>query len=188
MAGINEHPGGSTSPGWSYEESGSQFSISGGASLDANYGGPDVQSSIALNSFTFELTGVPATYAGMIVRFGVMQDMLGSGEWAADQNKGLRLVQTVGGSGDSGMVSVRGGGAADGVPEMYFFDITGVNSGDRFQIQGLNNVSGAGATQLGYIGPVSWDLVAVPEPGSAMLGAIGFMLLSSCRSRARRAA
>lgn len=177
VAGLNEHPGGSTNPGWSYQGGSSQFSIPGSATLDANHGGGDVQSSIMLTTFTFELTGVPSTYAGMTVRIGVMQDMLGSGEWAADQNKGLRVVQTVGGSGDSGIVSVRGGGSANGVPEMYFFDITGVNPGDRFEIQGLNNVSGAGATQSGYLGPVSWDLVAVPEPSSAVLAVFGLAML-----------
>lgn len=185
VAGINEHPGGSTNPGWSYQGSGPQFSIPGSATLDANTGGGDVQSSITLTSFAFELTGVPATYNGMTVRIGVMQDMLGALEWAADQNKGLRLVQTVGGSGDSGIVSVRGGAAGNGVPEMYFFDITGVNPGDRFVMSGLNNVSGAGATQSGYLGPVSFDLVAVPEPGSAVLGAFGFILLLRRGSRAR---
>ncbi len=183
VAGLNEHPGGSTNPGWSYQGGSAQFSIPGSATLDANHGGSDVQSSIMLNSFTFELTGVPSTYVGMTVRIGVMQDMLGSGEWVADQNKGLRLVQTVGGSGDSGIVSIRGGGSANGVPEMYFFDITGVNAGDRFRIDALNNVSGAGATQSGYVGPVSFDLLAVPEPGSAVLGALGFMILICRRSR-----
>jgi hypothetical protein len=186
VAGLNEHPAASPNPGWHYVSAGSQISIGGSAMLDRNSGGADVQSSIVLNEFTFELTGVPATYAGMIVRVGVMQDMLGSGEWAADQNKGLRLVQTVGGGGDSGIVAVRGGGAADGAPEMYFFDLTGVNPGDRFQIVGLNDVSGAGATQSGYVGPVSWDLVAVPEPGSAALAALGFTLLLRRGCRARR--
>jgi hypothetical protein len=113
----------------------------------------------------------------MTVRIGVMQDMLGSLEWGADQNKGLRIVQTVGGTGDSGIVSVRGGGAGNGIPEMYFFDITGVNPGDRFEIQGLNNVSGAGVTQSGYLGPVSWDLVAIPEPSSAVLAVLGLAIL-----------
>lgn len=177
VAGINQHGAGSTNPGWAYIGSGPQFSIAGSAILDANNGGSDVQSSITLTSFTFELTGVPATYDGMTVRVGVMQDMLGSLEWGADQNKGLRIVQTVGGTGDSGIVSVRGGGAGNGIPEMYFFDITGVNPGDRFEIQGLNNVSGAGVTQSGYLGPVSWDLVAIPEPSSAVLAVLGLAIL-----------
>lgn len=88
VAGLNEHPGGSPNPGWSYQGSGSQFVIPGSAILDANTGAADVLSSIVLNNFTFELTGVAATYAGMKVRVGVMQDMLSSAEWAADVFKG----------------------------------------------------------------------------------------------------
>lgn len=187
VAGLNEHPMGSSNSGWAYAGSGTQFSIPGSAVLDRNTGGPDVQSTIALNNFTFELTGVPSTYAGMTVRVGIMQDMLSSAEWNADVFKGLRIVQTVGGSGDSGIVSVRGGAIGNGVPEMYFFDITGVNAGDRFRIDGLNNIGGTTGSQPGYLGPVSFDLLAVPEPGSAVLGALGFMLLIRRRSRIRPA-
>jgi hypothetical protein len=187
VAGLNEHPGGSTNAGWSYQGGGSQFSIPGSAVLDANTGAADVQSSIALNNFTFELTGVPSTYAGRTVRVGIMQDMLSSAEWAADVFKGLRIVQTVGGSGDSGIVSVRGGAIGDGVPEMYFFDIAGVNPGDRFRIDGLGDIGGTTGGQPGYLGPVSFDLVAVPEPDSAVLGALGIMLVLRRGSRVRGA-
>ncbi len=126
-----------------------------------------------LNVFEFRMTGVPATYAGQTVRIGIMADMLSSAEWAADQNKGYRLIQTGGGGGDSGVISLRGGGAANGVPEMYFFDLTSVNPGDVFRLDALNNVSGGGVTQSGYLGPVSWDVI--PEPATPLLCGLGLL-------------
>lgn len=180
VAGLNEHPAGSTDPGWAYTAGAGQY---GGyaTQIDRNTGGPDVGCSIMLTQFGFELTGDLSTYAGKTVRMGVMADMLNSGEWAADQNKGYRLVQTVGGSGDSGVVSLRAGSAGDGVPEMYFFDLTGVSAGDRFLLSALNDVSGGGATQAGYLGPVSWDIV--PEPSLSILGALGALGLLGRRAR-----
>lgn len=172
VAGLNEYPAGSGSPGWHYAAGAAQY---GGyaTQLDRNAGGADVGASIMLTQFGFEMTGTPATYAGQTVRVGIMADMLNSAEWAGDQNKGYRLVQTVGGGGDSGVVSLRGGGAGNGVPEMYFFDLTGVNPGDTFRLDALNNVSGAGQTQAGYLGPVSWDIV--PEPAVTLLGGLGML-------------
>ena len=43
---------------------------------------------------------------------------------------------------DSDVVSLRGGGAGNGQPVMYFFDVTGVNAGDVFTI--TINCSGGG--------------------------------------------
>lgn len=95
-------------------------------------------------------------------------------EWSADASKGLQLVQTLGGSGDSGIISVRLGAAGNGVPEMYFFDLTNVTAGDRFQIQAFNDVGGP-VTQFDYLGPVSFDVI--PEPSTALLGALGLLAL-----------
>lgn len=178
VAGLNERPAGSTIPGWHYAGgSGQQFST--GALIDRNTGGDPVASSIMLTHFTFEMTGIAETYANQKVRVGVMSDMLSADEWAADQNKGYRLIQTVGGDGDSGIITIRNGGPADGVPEMYFFDLHGVNPGDRFELLALNNINGEGATQAGYMGPVSWDII--PEPSVAVLGGIGFLILLTRR-------
>lgn len=172
VAGLGETA--SPNPGWQWVGGAAQY---GGfpTQLDRNTGGADVGASIMLSLFEFRMTGVAETYAGQTVRIGVMADMLSNAEWAADQNKGYVLAQTVGGSGDSGIVSLRGGGAANGVPEMYFFDVTGVNPGDVFRLSALNNVSGAGATQSGYLGPVSWDIV--PEPSTLLLGGLGLLAL-----------
>jgi hypothetical protein len=108
----------------------------------------------------------------MTVRVGVMQDILGSTEAAQEVGKTLQLNQTVGGTGTSS-VSVRNGGVGDANPEMYFFDITGVNPGDRFQV-----VAPVGGTS-GYVGAVTWDIAAVPEPSSAaaILGLVGVALV-----------
>ena len=53
------------------------------------------------------------------------------------------------------------------------FDLTGVNPGDTFRLDALNNISGAGETQSGYLGPVSWDIV--PEPLVTLLGGLGLL-------------
>jgi hypothetical protein len=168
----------SSTLGWGFVGSGSQF-INGGypsidnGSLAVSATVTNANAGIALTSFEFELTGVAADYTGKTVRVGIMGDTLTSGEWAADTFKGLRLLQTVGGSGDSGTIAERGGAAGNGVPEMYFFDISGVSPGNRFQIQGLNNVGGTSGL-AGYIGPVSWDIAVVPEPSSLALMTLGF--------------
>jgi hypothetical protein len=114
----------------------------------------------------------------MTMIIGTVADRLNSAEWAAEANNGCQTVETIDGSGDSGIISLRSGGSGDGTPEMYFFDLTNVNSGDRFIINALNNVSGAGATQAGYLGPVSFDLfTTIPEPSATLFGAIGFLAL-----------
>ncbi len=166
IVGANEYPAGSASPGWSYQgmTTFGQFNNPGYALVD-NLANPAADAGAGIGAvqnpgtFTFEMTGTAATYAGRTLRVGVMADVLTSGEWAADTGKTFQLVQTVGGVGDSGVISLRGGGAGNGQPEMYFFDLTGVNAGDRIQI-----IAGNGPGQAGYIGPVSWDLSAVPEP------------------------
>lgn len=170
VAGLGETA--SPNPGWQWVAGSSQF---GGfpTQLDRNTGGADVGASIMLSVFEFRMTGIPATYAGQTVRIGIMADMLSSAEWGGDQNKGYYLEQTVGGTGNSGVISLRGGGAGNGVPEMYFFDLTGVNPGDVFRLSALNNVSGAGVTQSGYLGPVSWDVI--PEPATPLLGGLGLL-------------
>jgi hypothetical protein len=184
VAGVNEFPAGSPSPGWAYQgDTGvGQFNSAAYAQIDSA-ANPLVNAGAGIaavvGTFTFEMTGIAGTYAGKTLRIGVMADVLSPGEWAADTNKSFRLVQTVGGTGDSGVITLRGGAAGNGQPELYFFDVSGVNPGDRFQI-----VTGSTAPsgQPGYIGPVTWDLyTAVPEPSSALLG--GLALLGFARRR-----
>lgn len=174
VAGANEFGAGSASPGWSYQgETGGQFNSAAYAQVDS-LSNPAVNTGAGIGAvanpgaFNFEMTGTAATYSGFTLRIGVMADVLGATEWAADFGKTFRLVQTTGGSGDSGVISLRGGGAGNGQPEMYFFDVTGVNPGDRFQI-----ITASSSGQAGYIGPVSWDLAVVPEPSSLLLAGAG---------------
>jgi hypothetical protein len=173
---TNEQGGAPSTPGWAYIAGGGQFTNAGFTDIDHITNFPtDGDAGIITDSFTFELTGTASTYLGQTVRIGVMQDMLSAGERAADTFKGLQFVQTAGaGSGNSGIISVRAGAAGDGVPEMYFFDITNVTAGDRFQILALNDVGGS-ATQAGYLGPISFDVV--PEPSTALLSALGLLAL-----------
>jgi len=161
--------------GWDYvgASSGGQFSSPGYASVNNL---PNTANELAgieavqnPGSFTFVLNGVPADYAGKTVRVGVMADVLSAGEWAADTNKTFQLTGP--GGGDSGVVSLRGGAAGDGQPEMYFFNLSGINPGDQFTITTANT---GGSGQAGYIGPVSWDIATVPEPSSLALLVLGF--------------
>ena len=181
VAGINEQPSGSSDPGWSFlGGGGGQFSNPGYDQVD-QAGNPtvDVGAGIVLNSFTFELTGTAATYENATVRVGIMHGVLAGGEDAADETKTLQILQTAGGSGDSGVVSLRSGAVpAPGTTYMTFFDITGVNPGDQFQI-----LAGTSVPQPGYLGPVSWDLVVIPEPSSLGLGVLALAMFLGRRTR-----
>ncbi len=159
IAGVNQQAVNSGVFGWSYPGPGdAQFIAAAYANVDHVAAAPaDADAGIQLNQFTFQLTGQPSQYAGKVVRVGIMQDVLGAGENAADQFKGLRLIQTAGGNGATAIIPLRAGASGNGQPDMYFFDIVGVNPGDVFQIIAPNNVGG-GPTQSGYVGPVSWDI------------------------------
>ena len=183
-AGLGEFGAGSATPGWHYagETGAGQFSNAAYTQVDdvlnpaATFGGGIAA---VAGTFTFEMTGIAATYSGKTLRVGIMADMLSAGEWAADINKAFQLVQVVGGAGDSGTVSLRSGGAGNGQAEMYFFDINGVNPGDTFRVVTTGNPGG----QPGYVGPMSWDLYAVPEPTSAAMR--GSLALLGLRRRRR---
>ena len=114
--------------------------------------------------FTFGMEGSASTYSGMVVRVGVFGDTLGTDEMGADTNKTYRLTGP--GGGDSGAISLRGGAAGTSTPEIYFFDITNITASDVFQLTSTNT---GGSGQAGYIGPMSWDIAPVPEPGATNL-------------------
>jgi len=170
---------GSSTLGVGFVGSGPQFNQPEYADIDKVTGGPvDENAGLALNTFTFELTGTAEDYTGKTVRVGFMQDILGAGEQPADLGKTLELTQVAGiGGGASGIVPVRGLAAGDGVPEFYFFDITGVVPGDRFTINSPNPV---GAVS-GYISAGSFDLI--PEPSTALALVTGIGMLSMLRRR-----
>ena len=192
VIGFNQQSEGSSTLGWAFippNEGGvnsdgndqqTDFADIDDASEPVSANVADTDASIRLDGFTFELTGTASDYAGKTVRVSVMHDLLDAGGQARDTFKGLQIQQTVGGSGDSGPVSVRGGAAGDGVPEFYFFDITGASPGDQFDVLGLDDVDGSSINR-GYVGPVAFDVI--PEPGSmALLGLGGLLTL---RRRAR---
>jgi hypothetical protein len=147
-------------------------------SIDAVTGAGTINPGIQYNStgpmvFSFQLTGVDADYAGKTVRFGVMQNLLGSG--TTETGRSIRLNQSVGGAGDSGTIveSI----AAAGTPQMYLFDITGVApgiAGVRTADQFTLTVSSTGTTP--YFGALTVDIV--PEPSTIILlvmGVIGLL-------------
>lgn len=185
VIGVNQQPTGSSTLGWAFvsqlagNDSQTDWPEIDDASEPVSAAVADTDASIKLDGFTFELTGTASDYAGQTVRVSVMHDLLNPFGQSNDTNKGLQIQQTVGGSGDSGVVNVRNGNAGDGVPEFYFFDITDVSPGDQFQVLGLNNVGGTSGNR-GYVGPVAFDIV--PEPASgAMIGLGGLMLLARRR-------
>ena len=173
VAGLNEFPAASASPGWHYagETTFGQYRNADYAIIDNPVApGTDITAGIGAvqfpGSFTFEMTGTPETYAGRTLRIGIMADILGAGEWAADSGKAYSLSQIIGGTSDSGPITLRANAPANGQPELYFFDITGVNPGDVFRITAFPSPGGF----PGYIGPVTWDLgAAIPEPSAALL-------------------
>ena len=168
VASENIHPTGSTNPGFSYiNTTGGQFTNAGYSDVDHITNAPtNTDAGLKSRSFRFSLTGDANTYVDQRVRIGIMNDILAPTEYAADNLKALRVVG-VNTTGNSGDISLRGGAAGNGVPEMYFFDITGMSAGDQFEIIGsINGVDfGTGA----YVGPVSFDIVEVPEPSGVLL-------------------
>ena len=139
---------------------------------------------VCYSDFTFQLTGTNADYAGKTVRIGVMSDLLKSADWTSDNYKGYQLLQTVGGTGDSGQLSIRSGQGGDTFAEMYFFDITNAHAGDQFQLKALKNIGGISFSEP-YLGPVTFDIgVPVPEPTSvALLAAACLIPALVCRRR-----
>ncbi len=156
---VGEQQAGSTTLGWVYVGGGAQFNAPAYVSVNSEADATKQTSSgLVLTNFDFQLTGAPSDFAGKTVRVGIMEDVLGKDEWAADSAKALQLVQTTGtGAGDSGVQMLRKGGAATGSPVIYFFDINDIKPGDTFSIKALNNQSGTSAN-AGYVGPVSWDI------------------------------
>ena len=164
VGATNQQPTNSPLPGFAYvaDYSSGQYQNSGYTLID-KLTDPSVRVQAGIGavqqpgSFTFELTGQLADYAGKVVRVGIMADVLASNEWAADKFKGYYLQWTSDGAVNSGIIPLRNGNPGNGVPEMYFFDIAGAVPGDRFTLITYNAIGGSG-TQSGYAGPVTWDV------------------------------
>jgi hypothetical protein len=162
---AGEQAKGSSTLGWAYVDSGSQFSKDVYVPVDdANDATKTVNAGISLEHFQFELTGAAADYEGKTVRVGVMQDCLGKDEQAQDTFKGLKIVKTgTPGGGQSDVQAVRGGAAGAGTPELYFFDLTNVKPGDTFDVQALKDIGGTSGNEP-YVGPVCWDITSTAAP------------------------
>jgi sugar lactone lactonase YvrE len=147
---------------WTFGSSGAQSANPGNALItDLLSPTSNVTAGIALSGFTFTVQGAGPDYSGMTLRVGVMEDVLDPTNWASDTFKGLEVKQ-VNGSGDSGVVPLRGGGSGTGKPAMYFYDIYPVQPGQTFSILAPNNVGGTSGN-AGYLSAVSFDLAMVAQ-------------------------
>jgi sugar lactone lactonase YvrE len=147
---------------WSFSSSGAQSTNSIYALIDdLPSGASSTTAGIALNGFTFTAQGAESDYSGNTLRVGVIEDVLDPAGQAADTFKALQVKQ-VNGSGDSGVIPLRGGGPGTGKPAMYFFDIYPVHPGESFSILAPNNAGGTSGN-AGYLSAVSFDLAKVPQ-------------------------
>lgn len=88
---------------------------------------------------------------------------------------------------------VAGGGTADAVlvgnrnsvMDMYFFDITGLTSGQQIQIWGAKtaDVTSVEGTNLNAITISGVTFDSIPEPSAALLGGLGLLALLRRRRR-----
>ncbi len=180
-AGYQYNGNGSTNHGNSYKLSGTAAKIDNWASTSLEYAGADVASSLSATGITFTFTLTAATgynFSGKVVRVGVMQNLFSTGD------TGKTLTLTGPGNSTSGTVDVT---STSGAPNMYFFDITGVTSGDTFSLtaNGAAITSGNYLAPQGYIGPMSFDIASVPEPTTLSLFAVGAIGLLAARRKTR---
>jgi len=187
IGSTNIYTSGSQEPGFTWLGYGP---VNGGQFINAAYTDVDnlldpsvnTDAGIQTRGFRFELTGTSDTYDNMRVRIGVMQDLLSPAEYATDSQKTLRLEgYNNNPEVSSGDITIRNGNAGDGVAEMYFFDITGASAGDQFQFIDMQNGVSTGGS---YIGPVSFDIVVVPEPSGVLL--CGLVVAAGLITRRRR--
>ena len=96
----------------------------------------------------------------------------------------LRVRQTAGGSGNSGLIFSFVEANLDS--DWYFFDVTGAQPGDEFVISGTNARNGSVPQNSNGIGAITFDNVAVPE--ASTWGALIFAgtTMAWTRLKARR--
>lgn len=109
-------------------------------------------------------------------RVGVLTD---NADFADISPNDLRIFQTSGGVGDSGMIPAYVEPNMD--TDWYFFDIINAQPGDTFTISGTNARSGSGAQDSNGIGGLTFD--SVPEPSSVLLSGITALGLLLRRKR-----
>ena len=179
----------STDLGFSVVSAGAQYQQAAYDDIDSlSSPGTMTDAGISLQRFTIVFKGLDADYTNQVLRLGVMQGVLGGGEAAKDFGKRLTVIEVdtdgneVSGGGNSGEISIRGGAVETvGNVDMLFFDISGVEAGDRFEVYSENPLD-ANAIQ-GYNSAFSIDMVAVPEPSSSSLLALAGMSVILRRKR-----
>lgn len=126
------------------------------------------------------LAQITVTSAGSF-RVGILTD---NADFADISPFGLHILQTSGGSGDSGLIGAYLEPNRDS--DWYFFDIVGAQIGDVFVISGTNTRLGSGPQDSNGIGALTFDrLLAVPEPATYAAG-VGCCLLLGSWMRRRR--
>ena len=108
------------------------------------------------------------------IRIGVVLDSLG------DPQIGANALRLVAGASQADATLVTN--SRNGVMDMYFFDVYGLNSGDDIEI--WLSKEATGGINAATIGGVTFDSMIVPEPsGLALLGVGAVMLLAVRRVR-----
>lgn len=120
--------------------------------------------------FTYTLTADQAI--GETLRLGII-----GGTNNADARLGFTDLQITAGGLSASTTDNRGTNAGN-APDIHFFDITGLVTGDTIVISAANSNTAGNNFNAATIGGVTFDTVVVPEPSStALLGLGGLALI-----------
>ena len=151
----------------SFSGAGDRLDPTGVTPTNVGYAGANVGGNVSTLQSLFTYTMNRDMVAGETIRVGITLDSLATGVIGADS---LSL--------SAGGVAAASGLNRNSSLDMYFFDVTGLVSGDTIQILGAKAADSSGS---GYnaitIGGVTFDSVVVPEPSSALLGGLGLLAM-----------
>lgn len=142
-----------------FEDSGSQFGrieYKDADDADAPAGKEDVGIAVADLAddvaYRFRVTGL--TGSDNVLRMGIMQNVLGPAEDAADTDKTVTVRRADSASGLSFPLGTGGAVPGNGSLDMYFVDLANVSNNDEYEIAVTDNTA---PFQQGYAGAVSLD-------------------------------
>lgn len=154
----------------SFEGADDRLLPNGTGSANVGYAGPNYNQTTGATVLQslFSYTMNRDMDSNETIRLGVALDSLDTTQIGADS---LRVV--AGGTADATGLN------RNGVMDMYFFDITGLNSGETIEIWGAKDTDDLSSNNFNAItiGGVTFDSVVIPEPSTALLAGIGLLAL-----------